>query len=263
MVAKSNKPADPYGAMLLEQLRSGEKLREIIEREDNYIDTASEPGLYISEYKNWSADERKAVSFAKGRVLDIGAGAGRHSLYLQGKSLEVTAIDNSAGAIKVCKARGIEKAMVRSIADISRFKAGSFDTVLMMGNNFGLLGDPKTARARLADLDRVTSAEAVIIAGSRNPYGTANKEHLRYHKLNRMRGRMPGQITFRVRFGSLIGEWFDYLLVSPEEMEQVLEGSRWKVSRFIGNTKGNYFAIVEKLTPPLQAISSFARPTRR
>jgi SAM-dependent methyltransferase len=247
MVTNTYKPSDPYGAMLLEQMKTGEKLCEIIEREDSYIDTASEPGHYISEHKNWSSDERKAVSIAKGRVLDVGAGAGRHSLYLQEKGLDVTAIDNSPGAIRVCKARGVKKAIVRSIADISRFKAGSFDSILMLGNNFGLLRDPKSARRRLAEFDRITADNAVIIAGSLNPYGTKNKEHLRYHKFNRQRGRMPGQITFRVRFRSLIGEWFDYLLVSPEEMGQVLNGTIWKASRFVGNHNGNYFGIIRKL----------------
>lgn len=263
MVAKANKRSDPYGAMLLEQMRTGKTLCEIIEREDNYIDTASTPGQYFNEHKNWSADERKAVSFAKGRVLDIGAGAGRHSLHLRAMGLDVTAIDNSPGAVKVCKARGIKKAMVRSIAQISRFKSNSFDTVLMLGNNFGLLGDLGKAHSRLAEMDKITSDHAVIIAGSLNPYGTTNKEHLRYHKLNRARGRMPGQITFRVRFRSLIGEWFDYLLVSPAEMEQVLEETAWTVSRFIGNREGNYFAIIEKRVPGSPETSTSARRTRR
>lgn len=261
MVTRKDKPADPYGAMLLEQLRSGEKLCELIEREDNYIDTASEPGYYISEYKHWSKDERRAISFAKGRVLDIGAGAGRHSLHLQNKGLDVTAIDNSPGAVKVCRARGVARSAVLSIADIRRFKAASFDTILMMGNNFGLLGDPVRAHNTLAELDEITSDGAVIIAGSLNPYGTTNKEHLRYHRFNRSRGRLPGQITFRVRFRSLIGEWFDYLLVSPEEMERVLNGTAWHVSRSIGNRQGNYFAVIAKRQP--SAASPSVRKTRR
>ena len=263
MVTKQKRPNDPYGSMLLAQLTSGEKLCEIIEREDNYIDTGSEPGCYFSEFKDWSAAEKKAVSYAKGRVLDLGAGAGRHSLYLQDKGLDVTAIDNSAGAIKVCKERGIRKAMVRSIADISRFRPGSFDTVLMMGNNFGLLADPVNAKVRLAELGRITSPKAVIVAGSLNPYGTTKKEHLRYHRYNRGRGRMPGQITFRVRFGSSIGEWFDYLLVSPDEMRNILEQSAWTVSRFIGNTERSYFAILRKVTRPSRASFASVRQTRR
>jgi len=79
------------------------------------------------------------MEFVKGRVLDIGCGAGRHSLYLQKKGFDVLGIDSSPLAIKVCKLRGLEKAKVMAIEDIN-FKPDSFDRIIMMGNNFGLFG---------------------------------------------------------------------------------------------------------------------------
>ena len=116
---------------------------EIIERDDRYIDTGSDPGLYFREYAKWPSLERQAIKFAKGRILDIGCGAGRHSLHLQQKGLNVTGIDISPGAVKVCKLRGLKKAYNRSISDAGKFKADYFDTVLMLGNNFGLFGSAK------------------------------------------------------------------------------------------------------------------------
>jgi SAM-dependent methyltransferase len=246
MVGKRNKPDDAYGQMLLAQHSSGEKLYEIIEREDNYIDTGSSPGQYISGYREWSPAEKQAINHAKGRVLDIGCGAGRHSLYLQDKGLEITGIDNSPGAIKVCKARGLKKALNRPIEEVSKFGKASFDTILMMGNNFGLLGDPERAKRILKEFHRITTDDASIIAGTFNPYATSKPDHLRYHKFNRSRGRMPGQLTFRARFGSLIGEWFDYLCVSPEEMSIVLTNTGWHVAKFFGNTNDRYFALIRK-----------------
>lgn len=246
MVEKKKNSADAFGKLLLAQYRTGEKLNEIIEREDNYIDTGSVPGQYLSEYKNWPAAEKQAIKHAAGRVLDIGCGAGRHSLYLQSKGLEVTGIDNSPGAIKVCKARGLEKAMLRPIEDVAKFRNDSFDTILMMGNNFGLLGDPQRAKRLLKEFHRITTGDASIIAGTLNPYGTKNPEHLRYHKFNKTRGRMPGQITFRVRFGSLIGKWFDYLFVSPTELDTILDTSGWHVEKLYGDTNDRYFALIRK-----------------
>ncbi len=213
---------DAYGRQLLAQYEGGEPTAEIVERDDGYIDTGADPGAYFETYEDWAVEERRAMRFARGRVLDIGCGAGRHSLHLQEKGLDVTGIDNSPGAVKVCRLRGLKKVLVRSIAEIDRFKPASFDTVLMLGNNFGLLGSAAGAKRILKKLSRITSPQARIIAGTRNPYITTNPDHLRYHRLNRRRGHMPGQIRLRVRFGRAIGEWMDYLLVSPREMETLL-----------------------------------------
>jgi hypothetical protein len=142
--------------------------------------------------------------------------------------------------------RGVKKAMLRPIEDVTKFRNASFDTILMMGNNFGLFGNAQRAKKLLKEFHRITADDASIIAGTLNPYGTNNPEHLRYHKFNRSRGRMPGQITFRVRFGSYVGPWFDYLLVSPSEMDVVLDGSGWHVEKVFGNTNDRYFALIGK-----------------
>jgi len=129
------------------------------------------------------------MEFVKGRVLDIGCGAGRHSLYLQRKGFDVLGIDISPLAIKVCKLRGLKKAKVMSIDDIGKFAADSFDTILMLGNNFGLFGSPGKAKKLLKKLYEITSLEALIIAESRDPYETDNPAHLEYHEFNRKKGK--------------------------------------------------------------------------
>lgn len=246
MVKRTSKTVDAFGQMLLEELRTGQNLCEIMEREDNYIDTASRRGHYFSPYSTWPGIEKKAIAFAKGRVLDIGCGAGRHSLYLQEKGHEVTAIDVSPGAVKVSRARGVKRVLLRPIQEIAKFKPGYFDCVIMMGNNFGLFSSARTANKILSEMDRITTENARIIAGSLNPYSTDNPSHLRYHRFNNQRGRMGGQIRTRVRFRDLVGEWFDYLLVSPEEIETLLRGSPWRLAKILGNRAGNYFAVIEK-----------------
>jgi len=88
---------------------SGRDSFEIVERDDGYFDASNGPKAYFSEYEDWSLSEKKSLEFVKGRVLDIGCGAGRHSLYLQNKGFDVLGIDNSPLAIKVCKLRGLKK----------------------------------------------------------------------------------------------------------------------------------------------------------
>ena len=237
---------DAYGKQLLAQYHSGTATSEIIERDDGFIDTGSEAGLYFRDYKYWSPLERRAIKQAKGRILDIGCGAGRHAIYLQQKGFDVTGIDISPGAVRVCKLRGLKKAIVRPITEVNKFKPNSFDTILMLGNNFGLFGSARGVKLILKKLSRITSVEARIIAGTRNPYKTNDSNHLQYHRWNKKRGRLPGQIRMRVRFEKAIGVWFDYLFVSPQEMEDVLRNTGWQVERFIAPEETNYFVVLRK-----------------
>lgn len=237
---------DAYGQQLLAQFQRGEPTVEIIEREDGYIDTGSDAGTYFRDHRVWPRLERQALRFVRGKVLDIGCGAGRHSLFLQQKGFDVTGIDASPGAVRVCKARGLKKGLVRPIADVDKFKPRVFDTVLMLGNNFGLLGNLQSGKRLLKALHRITSPGARIIAGTRNPETTTNPHHLAYQRWNLSRGRMRGQIRMRIRFERTIGPWFDYLFVSPDEMRMLLEGTGWKPERFLGEERSDYFAIIRK-----------------
>lgn len=81
--------------------------------------------------------EKKALKLCYGRVLDIGCGAGNHTLYLQQQGLSVMGLDRSAGAVQVCQQRGIKDA-IRS--DFLSFTAGTFDTLLFLMNGIGLAG---------------------------------------------------------------------------------------------------------------------------
>ena len=237
---------DAYGQQLLAQYNSQMPTAEIIERDDGFLDIGSDAGLYFREYKQWSSVERRAVKLARGRVLDIGCGAGRHFLYLQRDGFDVTGIDISPGAINVCKLCGLRKAIVRPVTDVDKFKHDSFDTAIMFGSNFGLFGSPKAAHLILKKLYRITSPNARIIAGTLNPYKTSDPDHLEYHKLNKRRGTMPGQIRMRVRYRRATGAWFDYLFVSPQEMEDIFKDTDWRIERFIAPEAANYFAVIGK-----------------
>jgi SAM-dependent methyltransferase len=239
------KDRDAYGQEVL-AFYKGKPVPEIVERDDGFIDAASGPKRYFASFKQWPFWQRRASAFVKGRVLDVGAGAGRVALYLQRKCHKVTSIDDSPLAIKVCRMRGVKNAIVLSFERISRFKSSSFDTVVMFGNNFGLLGSRAKAKRLLKVMHRITSDDARIIAESTDPYKTTRLSHLAYHAFNRRRGRMGGQLRLRIRFQSAIGRWFDYLFVSKQEMKEILKGTGWKVRKFIDSGSAYYVAIIEK-----------------
>ena len=81
--------------------------------------------------------EKKALQLCKGKVLDVGCGAGSHSLYLQKKGFEVTAIDISENAIKACQLRGLKIARVQNVLDIENEK---FDAIILLMNGTGIFG---------------------------------------------------------------------------------------------------------------------------
>jgi SAM-dependent methyltransferase len=235
---------DAFGAEIYEHFR-GREAYEIIERDDGYVDLSSGPKPYFAQYKSWGKHDRQAIQYARGRVLDIGAGAGRVSLHLQKKGCDVLAIDNSPLAVKVCKLRGIRKARVIPIMELSP-GLGVFDTIVMYGNNFGLFGSYSRARQLLRRFHLMTSSDARLIVESNDIYKTKDKNHLTYQKRNRERGRMSGQIRIRILFKKLRTPWFDYLMVSREEMKDILSGTGWKVERFFDSDNSMYTAVMSK-----------------
>jgi len=238
---------DAYGEQLWGYFKTGEPHNEIVERDDGLISAGQYGGkLYFSEYKDWQKIEKEAMKSVRGRVLDIGCGAGRHSLYLQEKGFDATGIDNSPLAIKICRLRGLKKTKVMGIEEVGQLKPDSFDTVIMMGNNFGLFGSYRLAQTLLKKIHRVTSPDALIIAMTRDPYTTRDPSHLAYHKLNKKRGRMPGQLRIRVRYKAVIGSWFDYLLVSKDELRKILKNTGWEIKRFLDGDSGQYIMLLGK-----------------
>ena len=81
--------------------------------------------------------EQKALELCHGKILDIGCGVGSHSLYLQNKGLNTTALDISKGATDVCKLRGVKKVIQ---TDLLELEGEKYDTLLMLMNGIGIAG---------------------------------------------------------------------------------------------------------------------------
>lgn len=221
---------DAYGQGMYDCF-CGKETLEIVERDDGYID-ASRPGqeYYFAPFQKWPRVERQAIRFARGRVLDVGCGAGRVGLYLQEKGCEVVGIDYSPMLVELSRQRGMRDVRLMRFLDVSA-EMGVFDTVVMFGNNFGLFESPRKATVMLKRLYGMMSARGRVIASVVNPYKTREPLHLEYHERNRKRGRTGGQLRLRIRHKKLKTPWFDYLFVSPEELREIVHGTGWEVHR--------------------------------
>jgi len=244
---------DAFGHVLWDFYFDHEDSYEVIERSDGFIDVINSK-IYFCKYAEWLDVERRAMKFVSGkRLLDVGCGTARHALFLQEKGFDVLAIDSSPLAIKICKLIGLKKARLDSITTFaakvnSNSSSLFFDTILMFGNNFGLMGSFKGARKILRRFYRITSNDAIIIAQSMDPYMIYLKAHIKYHEKNRQKGRMSGQARIRVRYNEYKSKWYDYLFVSKKEMKDVLNGTGWRIVYFLDSVSARpvYIAIIEK-----------------
>lgn len=234
---------DAFGHMVYDHMTK-RPVYEIIERDDGLVGVDNGTG-YFNEFRAWSSSEKRSMTYVRGRVLDIGSGAGRFALYLQDRGHDVVCLDNSPLALEVCRMRGLKNTELIPFSRIGP-RLGIFDTVIMMGNNFGLFGSFEKAKKLLRKLSKITSPRGRIIATTNDVYQTEDPVHLSYQELNRQRGRMSGQVRIRARYRTYASPWFDYLMVSKEEMVSILDGTDWKIKRFIDSDSSLYAAIIGK-----------------
>lgn len=219
---------DAFGRLLLDFL-AGEAGQASLERDDGSRGPALPASVFFAGHDEWADAEREVFEHVSGRVLDVGAGAGRHSLEAARRGCDVVAMDISPGAVETCRRRGVRDVRLLPLEDIGP-SLGVFDTVLMMCGNFGLVGDREKARTIFERLAGLTPDEGRIILDTVDPYLDADESDLAYADRNRRRGRMAGQVTIRLRYGRRATRWFELLNVSAAELEDVLTGTGWTVA---------------------------------
>lgn len=167
-------------------------------------------------FKEMPKIEQKALKAVKGKTLDVGCGAGSHSLYLQEKDLEVMAIDTSKGAIEVCKLRGVENA--KNI-DLLQLKNEAFDTIILLMNGTGIFQNLENTSKYLQHLKSLLSPSGQILIDSSD---------LRYMYDPTAEGgilvpadRYYGELEFTMRYKNLESESFEWLYLDEKTFENI------------------------------------------
>ena len=223
----------------------GKKVRVEFERDDGYR-SFSGIHAYFAPPKAWPRMEREAMKLVRGRVLDLGSGPGRHSLYLQARGHDLVGLDSSPTQVALARIRGVREVYLGDLRHIPA-GLGTFDTILMLGNNLGLPGDIPRMRAFLRTLRGSTRKKGRLLGNSRMP-GTWSEEHLPYVKRNLRRHRPPGLLTLRVRYKGKVGDWFELLLLAPEELAKLAAQAGWELTKVFwegGYATGDYIAVLE------------------
>jgi len=233
---------DAYGQILL-AAHEGRPAQEIMERDDGLI-YCGDPSDYFAPFRRWPANERRAMRFVRGRVLDVGCAAGRVSLHLQARGHDVVAIDESPLAVEVARRRGVRDARPLALQEVGP-GLGSFDTIVLMRNNFGLVGREGRAGRLLARLAGVTSEHGRIVTDSVDPDRLDDPVFRTYRPRGGGETRPHAQ-RLRVRFRDYATPWFFYLMFGPAEMERLVEGTAWRVLRFVDDGSPRFVAVLEK-----------------
>ena len=238
---------DALGAALAAGLQHGGRageVFEIVEREDGHV-RANDVARYFRS--SWGQLDDWMYDQVRGRVLDVGCGAGRSALVLSDSGHDVVGLDVSPGAVAVCRKRGLDAVIEGTI--YSATIEGPFQTILLSGNNVGLLANRQAAGGflgRLAQLSAGPGSRIVGTATGHEPGTTMTPEDRDYESSNLARGRLRWQVTMRSRYQTLATDWFDYLFLARSELEELLSGSPWQIADILEDGPG--YAVRLELT---------------
>ena len=146
--------------------------------------------------------EQKALRLCKGEVLDIGCGAGSHALWLQKKGYDVKAIDSSKGAIEVCKQRGVNNAVNKSLLE----ETDTFDTILLLMNGTGIFQELSQVSKYLIHLKSLLKPNGQILMDSSDiSYMYISEieveDEIDVEKLNRLnKGNYYGELDYYLSY---------------------------------------------------------------
>ena len=154
---------DLFGKAILDFQTNNSPEDLITETSISEADEMSVAYLFRS-YDEMPKLEQKALQLAKGKVLDVGCGAGSHSLTLQNdRNLDVTSIDISPYAIQACQLRGLKNAKIQDIMTLENEK---FDTILLLMNGTGIFGTLKETPNFLQKLKSLLNPNGQILIDS-------------------------------------------------------------------------------------------------
>ena len=236
--------ADIFGEVLLDQLEvmektgSGRPVHYFIERDDNLLEVR-DASMYFDPPEMWPEEEISLLDKLEPPFLDIGCGAGRHSLYLMDKAIDVKSLDISPGAIEVCRRRGLPNTVVGSITQLGKM-GERFKSFILFGANLGLGGTIKGTIEMLLTLSKISLPEAQIVGNYVEPTPTTDPVHKSYHQKNRERGKPIGEMRFRIRYKNQISDWIDFIALQASEFENIVSQTPWEIREELINGRQRY-----------------------
>lgn len=184
--------------------------------------------------------ERKALSMARGRTLDVGAGAGCHSLVLQQRGTDVTAIDISPLAVETMKLRGVKEVRQQDFFEVDE----CFDTILMLMNGIGIVGRLQRMPLFFRLLDRILAPGGQLLCDSSDIcYVFENEDG---EMLFPEGDGYYGELTYQMQYDDVKGETFPWLYIDDETLRACTEACGYQVEVVQQGEHYDYLARITK-----------------
>ena len=208
-----HKEGDAWGRALRDHHRSVWTPTPELEVEGGRVGDAMHPEWFFRPFEQWDWWEQELLPLAsRGPALDLGAGAGRASLWLQQQGVAVTAVDSSRGAVAVCRDRGVADARLADLNDPPADQ--QWRAVLLLCGNLGLGGTWDGIRRLLHRLGERTAPDAVVVADTVEPRG-------------------PAEIGLRIRYKGVATPWWRQHNVPVAAMESLVRDTGWRIDRHL------------------------------
>lgn len=200
-----------------------------------YPDGSRDEMLVATYFRSWEQMpflEQIALKECRGKVLDVGAGAGSHALLLQEDGLDVTALDSSPGAVAVARARGVRHVFHQ---DIFTFEQQGFDTLLLLMNGIGLAENLQGLKAFL------NRAETLLNEGGQLLFDSSNVAYL-YEDGTPLPAppRYYGEVQCRYEYGGEKTDWLTWLYIDQLQLKMIANQAGWQMQLLFEDEEEQY-----------------------
>lgn len=197
---------DPMGAAIRDYFRQGKSAQ--LKVLSSLFDDDEMPVAHLfRSYHEMPPLEQRALNEARGKVLDVGAGAGCHALALQERGLDVTAVDISPLSCETMKERGVANVECVNIFN-QRFQE-RFDTLLLLMNGTGIAGKLSRLPQLLSRLKQLMNPGAQILIDSSDlRYVYEDENGVLDVDLD---GAYYGEVDYQMTYRNIKGKSFDWL----------------------------------------------------
>ena len=204
----------------------------------SYGDVEEMPAeVFFRDFEDFPVIEALAIEQCKGKVLDVGAGTGCHSLILQDKGLNVTPIDISPFCVKIMQDRGIEQVKQKDFFEVTHEK---YDTLLFLMNGLGLVGKIKNLSRFLRHCANLLNPQGQIIVDSSDVNYLIEEFNIQPD------GKYIGEIAYQYVYENKKGPWFDWLYLEKALLQQFAEQEGWLFNLLYEDETAQYLAVLSK-----------------